>query len=65
MWLRECYSGLPANKIIRHTMINGEKTNGRTKKFGMAKPPEEKINGTCVRHISFITTFDSKPLVSD
>jgi len=32
---------LPESKIIRLRTRKGEKTNGKTKKVGTAKPPEE------------------------
>ncbi|HTN93087.1 MAG TPA: hypothetical protein VMJ33_00745 [Gallionella sp.] len=34
---------LPENKIIALSTRNGEKTNGKTKIVGTAKPPEEKL----------------------
>jgi hypothetical protein len=32
--MRTATKDLPENKTIRHRMINGDKTNGRTKKVG-------------------------------
>jgi hypothetical protein len=34
---------LPENKTNRLTTINGEKTNGRTKKVGTVNPPEKLL----------------------
>jgi hypothetical protein len=47
------------NKINRLTTINGEKTNGRTKKVGTVKPPE-KLLMDILHRSSFDTTFDSE-----